>query len=129
MAHAKGTIGTTNFAVAITAGHHALTADEHIELGGKDTGPAPYELLGAALCACTAITLRMYALRKEWPLNSVDVDVHFVRNDRKEESMTRRLRLTGDLDETRRARLLEIAERTPLTLTLKHALTITTTLV
>ncbi len=128
MAHANGSIGTTNFAVAIRAGRHALNADEHAALGGRDSGPAPYELLSAALCACTAITLRMYALRKEWPLRGVDVDVQFVRNDNSEESIARKLRFDGDLDTGQRERLLDIAERTPVTLTLKRGLTITTTL-
>jgi len=63
MARARATIGTTNYAVAITAEHHQLNADEALALGGKDTGPAPFELLCSALGACTAITLRMYAER------------------------------------------------------------------
>jgi putative redox protein len=74
MAHAKASIGTANYAVSITAGHHELNADEGPELGGKDAGPAPYELLCSALGACTAITLRMYAERKQWPLRAVHVD-------------------------------------------------------
>ena len=61
MAHAS--IAATNYAVSITASHHQLSAHERAELGGKDVGPAPYELLCAAPCACTAITLRMYAER------------------------------------------------------------------
>ena len=77
MAHASATIGTTDYAVAITAGHHQLNADEAPALGGRDTGPAPFELLCSALSACTAITLRMYAERKAWPLRGVQVDVHF----------------------------------------------------
>jgi putative redox protein len=76
MAHARATIGTTNYAVAISAGHHQLNADEAPALGGKDTGPAPFEILCSALGACTAITLRMYAERKAWPLRGVQVDVH-----------------------------------------------------
>jgi|SRR6516164_5268995 len=58
MAHTSATIGTTDYAVAITAGHHQLRADEGPALGGKDTGPGPFELLCSALGACTAITLR-----------------------------------------------------------------------
>ena len=77
MAHASATIGTLDYAVAITAGHHQLRADEGPALGGKDTGPGPFELLCSALGACTAITLRMYAERKAWPLRGVQVDVHF----------------------------------------------------
>jgi putative redox protein len=77
MAHARATIGTTNYAVAIAAGHHQLNADEGPALGGKDTGPAPFDILCSALSACTAITLRMYAERKAWPLRGLQVDVRF----------------------------------------------------
>ena len=124
MAHAKASIGTTNYAVTIHARHHQLQADEPERLGGKDVGPAPYELLCSALCACTAITLRMYADRKQWPLRAVHVDVHF-----KDGAITRLLALEGDLDKEQRTRLADVAERTPVTLTLKQGLSITTTLV
>ena len=60
-------------------GHHQLTADEGPELGGKDAGPAPYDLLTSALGACTVITLRMYAERKQWPVTAVHADIHFKR--------------------------------------------------
>ena len=82
MVQAKASIGTTNYAVSITAGHHQLNADEGVKLGCKDTGPAPYELLCSALGACTAITLRMYAERKGWPLRGLHVDVRFEWNGR-----------------------------------------------
>jgi len=127
MAHASATIGMTNYAVSITAGHHQLSADEGAELGGKDAGPAPYELLCSALCACTAITLRMYAERKEWPLRAVHVDVGFKREG-KEGAIARVLKFEGELNDEQRARLADVAERTPVTLTLKQGLAITTTL-
>ena len=127
MAHAKGSIGTTNYLVTITAGNHQLNADEPIGLGGKDVGPAPYELLCSALCACTSITLRMYAERKQWPVLGVHVDVHYKRSDN-EEMIERVLKFDGELDDQQRARLADIAERTPVTLTLKQALPIVTTL-
>jgi putative redox protein len=127
MAHAKASIGTTNYAVSITAGHHQLRADEGPKLGGQDTGPAPYELLCAALCACTAITLRMYAERKQWPLRALHVGVHY-KGQGKEGAIDRVLRFEGELDDTQRARLVDIAERTPVTLTLKNGVAITTTL-
>jgi putative redox protein len=126
MAHATASIGTTNYAVSIAAGHHQLTADEGAQLGGKDVGPAPYDLLCSALCACTAITLRMYAERKEWPLRAVHVDVRF-RRDGKEGAIARILSFEGELTDEQRARLADIAERTPVTLTLKQGLAITTT--
>jgi putative redox protein len=118
MAHAKASIGTTNFLVSLTAGHHHLSADEGSAHGGGDVGPAPYELLCAALGARTAITLRMYAERKEWPLQAVHVDVRFRRED-KVGAIVRVLRFAGELDDAQRARLADIAERTPVTLTLK----------
>jgi putative redox protein len=124
MAHAKGRIGTTNYVVAITAGHHQFIADDPTKLGGQDAGPAPYELLCSALCACTAITLRMYAERRQWLLIAVQVDVHF-----KDGAITRVLNFEGELDNEQRARLADIAERTPVTLTLKQGLSLTTTLV
>ena len=127
MAHAKASIGTTNYAVSIAAGHHQISADERPELGGKDVGPAPYELLCSALGACTAITLRMYAERKQWPLRAVHVDVHFKREG-KDGAIARVLSFEGELDDEQRARLADIAERTPVTLTLKQGLAIATTL-
>jgi len=127
MPRAKGSIGTTNFAVSILAGDHQLTADERIEQGGKNTGPTPTELLCSALCACTAITLRMYAERKQWPLRALHVDVHYERDDAGGK-IERALRLEGDLDDVQRARLADIAERTPVTLMLKQGLPIKTSL-
>jgi len=127
MAHAEASIGTINYLVAITAGHHQLNADESIALGGKDVGPGPYELLSSALCACTAITLRMYAERKQWPLRAAHVEVHF-KQEGDEEQIERVLKLDGELDDQQRARLADIAERTPMTLTLKKGLRIITRL-
>ena len=127
MAHAKASIGLTNYAVAINAGTHELKADEGFNLGGKDVGPAPYELLCSALCACTAITLRMYAERKQWPLRGVYVDVHLEKVGH-EETIDRVLKFDGELDDQQRARLADIAERTPVTLTLKQGLAIKTSL-
>jgi putative redox protein len=127
VAHATADIGTSDYEVSLVAGHHLLKADEGAEAGGKDLGPAPHELLCAALGACTGITLRMYAQRKEWPLRSVHVDVHLEVHGQ-DRAMIRKLRLEGDLDQAQRARLAEIAERTPVTLTLKQGVRITTTL-
>ena len=127
MAHAKASIGTVDYATAITTGHHRLTADEGPELGGKDAGPAPYDLLTSALGACTVITLRMYAERKQWPVTAVHADIHFKRED-KVESIDRVLHIEGAVDAEQKKRMAEIAERTPVTLTLKRSLEIHTTL-
>ena len=128
MAHATADIGTVNYTVSLVARHHSLTADEGVAAGGQDGGPSPHEMLCAALAACTAITLRMYAQRKEWALQAVHVDVLMQLAGKERHSVTRRLRLTGDLDAAQRARLADIAERTPVTLTLKQGVTITTIL-
>ena len=128
MAHATADIGTVNYTTSLVTGHHPLTADEGAAAGGQDAGPSPHEMLCAALGACTAITLRMYAQRKEWPLRAVHVDVLMQVEGKEHRSMTRRLHLTGDLDAAQRARLADIAERTPVTLTLKQGVAITTIL-
>ena len=126
MAHAKASIGTTNYRTSIVTGHHQLVADELPKLGGKDVGPGPYELLTSALAACTAITLRMYAERKQWPVTAVHADVHFVRDGDKQH-IDRVLTIDG-ADAEQKKRMAEIAERTPVTLTLKGGLEIRTTL-
>lgn len=115
------------YQVEVKAGAYSLTADEPPALGGGGTGPAPYELLLAALGACTAITLRMYAERKGWPLDGVTVALAH-RKDDKRSKIERRLHLFGDLDGGQRARLADIAERTPVTLTLRDGADIDTIL-
>jgi putative redox protein len=127
MAHARSSIGTVNYATAITTGHHKLTADEGPKLGGKDAGPSPYDLLTSALAACTAITLRMYAERKQWPVTAVHVDVTFIREGDKQH-IDRALTIEGNLDDEQKKRMADIAERTPVTLTLKGGLPIKTRL-
>ena len=127
MAFAKVHIGLRHWATDIAVGRHTIVCDEHASLGGEDAGPAPFELLLASLGGCTAITLRMYADRKSWPLEAVDIDLHY-RVDGEARSITRVLSLQGALDKTQRARLADIAERTPVTLALKGGVPITTTL-
>jgi putative redox protein len=127
MAHAKASIGTTNYQTAIVTGHHRFTADEGPGLGGKDVGPGPYELLTSALAACTAITLRMYAERKQWPVTAVHADVHFVREGDRQH-IDRVLTIEGAVDAEQKKRMADIAERTPVTLTLKGGLEIRTKL-
>src|SRR5262245_63203695 len=126
MARAKASIGTTNYQTAIVTGHHALTADEGPQLGGKDVGPGPYELLTSALAACTVITLRMYAERKQWAVTAVHADVTFVREGDRQH-IDRVLAIEG-ADAEQKKHMAEIAERTPVTLTLKGGLAIRTTL-
>ena len=113
------------YRVAITAGRHDMTADEPAKRGGGDAGPAPYELLLSGLAACTAITLRMYAERKDWKLAGLHVDLAYLvqgGTPRIERTVT----VAGALDEAQRTRLAEIAEKTPVTLTLKTGIAIHT---
>ncbi|MDP2332259.1 MAG: OsmC family protein [Reyranella sp.] len=127
MAHARASIGTVDYATAIVTGHHKLTADEGPGLGGKDAGPAPYDLLTSALGACTVITLRMYAERKQWPVTAVHADIHFIREGDKQR-IDRVLTIEGAVDDEQKKRMADIAERTPVTLTLKGGLEIRTKL-
>lgn len=125
MARGTAHIGKDRYRTQIEVGGHAITADEPAALGGQGAGPAPYDLLLASLGACTAITLRMYADRKEWPLESLDVALRLTGGE--ERRIERTLTIVG-LDEAQKARLAEVAERTPVTLTLKQGLPIDTKL-
>ena len=124
---ASGVIDGAPYATHITAGRHALTADEPSSAGGADAGPSPFALVLSGLIACTAITLRMYADRKAWPVKRVAVDA--VYHHAKDASFIERvLHIEGDLDDEQRARMADIAERTPVTLALKSASDIRTRL-
>lgn len=94
---------------------NVLIADEPLDLGGKDEGFSPKELLIAALAACTSATLRMYADRKQWDLQEVKINVDLDRNDSENKTyINRKIRLIGNLDEEQRARLLDIANKCPI---------------
>ena len=117
----------TAFATEIEAGDHAWLADEPAAAGGENLGPNPYDLLLAALGSCTTMTLHSYARRKGWPLEAVAVRLWHERHavptaDGREttrwEEIRREIELSGPLDETQRARLLEIAGRCPVHRTL-----------
>jgi putative redox protein len=124
---ASAKLAAARYAVDIKAGHHALIGDEPVSGGGGDAGPSPFGLVLAGLGACTAITLRMYTERKEWTLSGLGVDLEYFR-DGKDFRIERVLHIEGPLDETQRARLADIAERTPVTLALRAGATINTRL-
>lgn len=110
----------------IEIGTHKLRADEPADKGGDDNGPAPHELLAAALGSCTAITLKLYADRKGWPLRDVRVHVSGAPADGRY-VITRTLTLTGELDGEQRQRLVEIAGKCPVHKTLVGEVVINTT--
>jgi putative redox protein len=93
---------------------NVVVADEPIDKGGKDLGFSPKELLAAALAACTSATVRMYADRKEWPLQEVKIDVDLERDDVANKTViTRKIQFIGVLDEDQKKRLLAVANACP----------------
>ena len=122
----------------VTAGDHQLTADEPATVGGADSGPTPYDLLLAGLGACTAITVRMYAERKGWPLRRVTVRLRHRRIHATDcagcetstgqlDQIERELQFDGELTQDQRAKLLDIAERCPVHRMLHSEVLISTT--
>ena len=97
-----------------------LVGDEPAELGGTDTGPNPFEYLLSALGCCTSMTLAMYAKRKAWPLEAVEVHLRHERvvGQSPVDRITRVVKLEGALDDEQRERLLEIANKCPVHQTL-----------
>ncbi|QDA59525.1 OsmC family protein [Hymenobacter jejuensis] len=109
---------------------HQLLADEPTDNGGQNAGMAPAELLASSLGACTCITVRMYAARKQWPLRGIDTTVSFERNAQHVVThLTRHLRLDGDLSEEQRQRLLQVANACPVHKALTASVAIDTELV
>ncbi|GJM19593.1 MAG: osmotically inducible protein C [Phycisphaeraceae bacterium] len=100
------------YVTSIKAGPHEIVADEPSELGGADSGPDPYGLLLASLGSCKAITASMYARRKGWPLDAMELDLSHTREDGFER-IDVVIRVFGDLDDTQRERLVEIAGKCP----------------
>jgi putative redox protein len=131
--------GTGAFAEIVRAGRHVLPADEPVAVGGTDTGPGPYEYLLAALGTCTAMTLRMYARQKKWPLQKVTVRLTHDKiyatdcascetKEGKIDRLERLIQLDGPLDDVQRKRLLEIADKCPVHRTLTSEILIPTRL-
>jgi len=118
-----------NFTSQVYTDKHHLVADEPASIGGADLGPSPYELLNASVGACTVMTLKMYADRKKWPLEEVFVYLSYAKKHVDElnletdqmgtiDHITKKIRIVGDLDDTQRAKLIEIASKCPVHKTL-----------
>lgn len=129
--------GERRLASVVAAGRHRMLADEPASLGGDDAGPTPYDYLMASLGACTAMTLRLYAERKQWPLERTTVHLSHSRvhasdcaecetREGKLDVIERTIALEGALDEDRRTRLLEIADKCPVHRTLTGEVVIRT---
>ena len=139
---AAGTVVVTGagegiFPQLISAHLHRLRADEPVEAGGTDTGPGPYDFLLAGLGACTAMTLRLYAARKKWPLENAHVTLRHDKIHAEDcaecetkagmlDRMERIIRLDGPLDAEQKARLMEIADKCPVHRTLTSEIRIET---
>ena len=127
MAKVSAVIKKEPYKTEIVSGQNKLVADEPISNGGMGIGFSPGELLAASLASCTSITLRMYADKKEWPLDMVEVNVEFERNEEKNTStIIRKIHLLGILDAEKKERLMAMADKCPMHKTLSNQINITT---
>lgn len=119
--------GASGYAQRIlTTTGHEIASDEPERRGGTNTGPAPYDLMLGSLGACTAITLRMYADRKEWQLGAIEVKLRLIKEGDEPVHIERRISASEPVDEEQRTKLLEIADKTPVTKTLAPGVAIHT---
>jgi len=129
-----------NFTTSIQTKNHSLLADEPTSFGGDDFGPSPYEYLNAALVACTAMTLKLYAQRKQWDLQEVFVYVTHSRKHSDDlaieidkpkylDHISKKLKFVGDLNATQKESLKEIASRCPVHKTIASEVVFETTVV
>ncbi|RZI40296.1 OsmC family peroxiredoxin [Herbaspirillum sp. HC18] len=109
----------------IEIGQHRLLTDAPAELGGENTGPEPHDLLAAALAACTALTVTMYAKRKGWPLDDIDVRIEHGKVDQAY-VLTRRIAYIGNLSVEQRDMLTAVANKCPVHKTLSGEIRIVT---
>ena len=121
---AEGVVATETlagkFQLNIRSGEHVLLADEPVSVGGLGTGLSPFELVSAGLAACTVMTMRLYADRKGFPLKRASTTVQHekIKDMMPPDRFTRTVVLEGPLSDEQRARILEIADRCPVDLTL-----------
>jgi putative redox protein len=118
--------GESDYAVSIAVSGHEITGDEPIDAGGKDLGPAPYDLLSAALGECTAMTIRWYAIQQKWPLDKVEVTLTFQKIN-KVGIFKKKITIHGDnLSQEQRQKLIEVAAKCPVQRTLEGKIEIQT---
>ena len=110
--------GKGRYQQAVTVGQHQLLADEPVDVGGADAGPAPFDFVMAGLGACTSMTLRMYAERREFPLTHLSVSLSY------DKVTVDTITLEGELSDEQRQRLLEIANKCPVHRALSQSLLI-----
>ncbi|UWY26678.1 OsmC family protein [Flavobacterium sp. TR2] len=124
-------IDTRLYRTEITsASGNILISDEPQQLGGKNLGLNPTELLASSLASCTLITLRMYINRKQWNVEEINVKIDFDRDSERSVSVfTRKIEVIGDVNEEQRQRLETIANSCPIHKTLTHSIEIKTTLI
>jgi uncharacterized OsmC-like protein len=126
-------IGAAGYRTDVGVRGHTFVADEPASVGGADVGPTPYDYLLASLAACTAMTLRMYASRKGWPLENAVVRLRDARSHAADcancekqavgiRRIERQIELKGSLSDEQRQRLLAIADRCPIKQTLERGL-------
>jgi putative redox protein len=101
-------------AYAIQINAHSVITDVKSSSGGTDKGPDPHELVEAALGACTSITVQMYANHKGWNLTACNATVKFIQENAEGIVMERSIKLEGNLDDSQKERLLQIAEKCPI---------------
>jgi len=117
------------FTTKLKVGNHYMTADEPSSFGGNDFGPSPYELVSAGLSACTVMTIQMYAKRKGWQIDNVEVHTSYSKSHAQDcencedtsakiDTFSREIKITADLDEKQKARILVIADKCPVHKTL-----------
>lgn len=132
--------GDDGFTTELRAGNHLFLADEPFSVGGKDLGPSPYDYLVAALGACTSMTLKMYAERKQWPLEEALIHLEHIKIHEKDcencespsakiDRIDREIELVGNLSKEQRQKLLEIADKCPVHRTLHGEIKVVSTLI
>ncbi|MBV8251217.1 MAG: OsmC family protein [Chitinophaga sp.] len=112
----KVSIGNVPYQVSVETRGHRWLVDEPEDVGGGDTAPSPGELLLSSLGSCTAITLKMYATRKKWPMEDVEIELAFntaLKPDPLTTVIERNITIKGDLTDEQRARLMQIADACP----------------